>query len=150
VKPAVTAYLLFQLATSWYDSNKDYLTSEFARLESQATAQRKQSLSARFGVRPVIMIATAYEPSAISCGYWARFHRTRTGMRPRRGVVAVDPRVIPFHTKMYIEGYGYGWAEDTGSAIKGNRIDVFFNSYWNARKWGRKKVQVYILKVGRG
>ncbi|MFL0266554.1 3D domain-containing protein [Candidatus Clostridium radicumherbarum] len=60
--------------------------------------------------------------------------------------VAVDPRVIPLGTKLFIEGYGYAVAEDTGGAIKGNAIDVFFETDSECFNWGVKNVNVYILK----
>ncbi|MCJ7690823.1 MAG: 3D domain-containing protein, partial [Clostridiaceae bacterium] len=60
--------------------------------------------------------------------------------------VAVDPRVIPLGTKMYIEGYGYGIAEDVGGAIKGNRIDLFYNTRSESMNWGSRNVNVYVLK----
>lgn len=61
--------------------------------------------------------------------------------------IAVDPRVIPLHTKVYVEGYGFGIAHDTGGAIKGNIIDVFMPSREAAYRWGRKKgVKIYILE----
>lgn len=61
--------------------------------------------------------------------------------------IAVDPKVIPLHTKVYIEGYGFGIAHDTGGAIKGNIIDVFMPSREAAYNWGRKKgVKIYILE----
>lgn len=91
------------------------------------------------------MVATAYSDSKISCGKWAG-GPTAIGFKAQYGVVAVDPRVIPLRTKLYIEGYGYGIAGDTGSAIKGNRIDVCFNTHQEAVKYGRKTVKVYILE----
>jgi uncharacterized protein YabE (DUF348 family)/3D (Asp-Asp-Asp) domain-containing protein len=60
--------------------------------------------------------------------------------------IAVDPKVIPMGTKLYVDGYGFAIAADTGSAIKGNKIDVFFNSYKEACNWGVKYVDVYVLK----
>ena len=71
---------------------------------------------------------------------------TRLGTPLRYGVVAVDPKVIPLGTKLYIEGYGYAVAEDTGGAIKGNRIDLCFTSRAQADNFGRRNVKVYILK----
>ncbi|MHC6181350.1 3D domain-containing protein [Clostridium sp. JNZ X4-2] len=59
--------------------------------------------------------------------------------------IAVDPRVIPLGTKLYVEGYGYAIAEDTGGAIKGNRVDLFFNSGSEAVNWGVKWVNVYVI-----
>lgn len=61
-------------------------------------------------------------------------------------VIAVDPKVIPLGTKVHVEGYGYAIAGDTGSAIKGNKIDVFFSSKSEAYDWGRKKVKIKILE----
>ena len=61
--------------------------------------------------------------------------------------IAVDPTVIPLGTKVYIEGYGFGVAHDTGGAIKGNIIDVFMPSRDAAYTWGRKHgVKMYILE----
>ncbi len=78
-------------------------------------------------------------------GYTYTGNPTCTGIYPSRGTVAVDPQVIPLGTKLYIEGYGYGVAQDTGGMIKGNSIDLFFESRAQALKWGRKSVKVYIM-----
>ncbi len=60
--------------------------------------------------------------------------------------IAVDPKVIPYGTKLFVQGYGFAIAADTGTAIKGNKIDVYFNTYRQACDWGAKYVKVYILK----
>ena len=73
-------------------------------------------------------------------------NRTYSGTVPQRGTIAVDPKVIPLGTKLYVEGYGHGRALDIGSAIKGPRIDVFVDSEREARIWGRKRVKVYVLE----
>jgi uncharacterized protein YabE (DUF348 family) len=70
---------------------------------------------------------------------------TATGIYPYRGVIAVDPKVIPLGTRVYVEGYGYAQAQDTGGLIKGDRIDVFMDTEQEARQWGRRIVQVYLL-----
>lgn len=78
-------------------------------------------------------------------------NNTATGIKPvynPGGVstIAVDPRVIPLGSLVYVEGYGYARAADTGGAIKGNIIDVFFNSESKCTSWGRKYgVDVYIV-----
>ncbi|MCL6479681.1 MAG: ubiquitin-like domain-containing protein [Peptococcaceae bacterium] len=82
------------------------------------------------------VIATAYTHTG---------HNTASGTKPEYGVVAVDPQVIPLGTRMYIEGYGYAKALDTGGAIKGKRIDVFVESYSEADRWGVRTVKVYLL-----
>jgi uncharacterized protein YabE (DUF348 family) len=71
---------------------------------------------------------------------------TASGIYPYKGAVAVDPRVIPMGTNLYIEGYGYAKALDIGSAIKGNKIDLFFETESQAIRWGRRPVKVYILE----
>lgn len=73
-------------------------------------------------------------------------YNTASGVRPHYGVVAVDPGVIPLGTRLYVEGYGYATALDTGGAIRGNRIDVFLESEGDANRWGVRTVRVYILE----
>ena len=72
-------------------------------------------------------------------------NRTATGTNPKVGTIAVDPRVIPLGSKVYVEGYGFAKAEDTGGAIKGNIIDVFLETEHDCRSWGRRKVKIYLL-----
>jgi 3D (Asp-Asp-Asp) domain-containing protein len=93
---------------------------------------------------PVRMHATAYDPGPRSCGKYADGY-TAIGVKARKGVVAVDDRVIPMRTRLYIPGYGFAVAADRGSAIKGNRIDLCFNTYAEAKRWGRRKIKVYLL-----
>ena len=91
--------------------------------------------------RIVTMEASAY---TIHCGSGTGL--TSIGLVPVRGIVAVDPHVIPYYTKMYVPGYGVAMAGDTGGAIVGNRIDLFMDSYEEAINWGRRDVEVYILE----
>lgn len=72
--------------------------------------------------------------------------RTASGKPAAVGRIAVDPRVIPLGTKVYVEGYGFCEAADTGGNIKGNTIDVYFNSAGQCRQWGVRNVTIYILK----
>lgn len=81
-----------------------------------------------------------------STGYTHTGNRTYTDIWPAAGTVAVDPTVIPLRTRLYIDGYGYATAMDIGSAIKGNRIDLFFETKKEALKWGRRTVKVFILE----
>lgn len=60
--------------------------------------------------------------------------------------IAVDRSVFPFGTKLFVEGYGFAVAAETGSAIIGDKIDVFFDTYREACAWGVKYVNVYVLK----
>lgn len=92
-----------------------------------------------------VMEATAYYPGPESCGKYADGY-TYTGKKAGYGVVAVDPRVIRLGTQLYIEGYGKAEAADIGSAIKGNKIDLCYETYKEALRFGRKKIRVYILE----
>jgi len=82
------------------------------------------------------MVATAY----FSGG------KTATGLRARKGIVAVDPSVIPLGTKLYIEGYGEAQAADIGSSIKGNRIDLCFDSLQECKTYGKRTINVYLVE----
>ena len=87
------------------------------------------------------MVATAYTAECIGCSGF-----TASGFRAGHGIVAVDPRIIPLGTKLYIPGYGFAIAGDTGGAIVGNRIDLGFDSLADALDFGRRPVKVYTLK----
>ncbi len=99
--------------------------------------------------RVEVFTATAYDASPADNGIWAG--KTSTGMPLVYGVVAVDPRVIPYGTKMYIESvdgqyiYGYAIAGDCGGAIKGNKVDLFFPSRSTCYSFGRRPVRIYFL-----
>ena len=93
-------------------------------------------------VKCMNMVATGYAAGEAGGSIGSR---TATGMICVFGAVATDPRVIPLGTKMYIEGYGYGFACDTGGAIKGNRIDLAFNRVSECFAHGRKTHKVWIL-----
>lgn len=71
---------------------------------------------------------------------------TASGIPATRGIVAVDPEVIPLGTRLYIPGYGEALAADTGGAIQGNRIDLVVDSYGEAMNFGRQNIDVYILQ----
>jgi len=94
--------------------------------------------------KEIYVTSTAYTASCNGCS-----GSTATGINlhenPNIKVIAVDPSVIPLGTKVYVEGYGYAVAADTGGAINGNKIDVFFPSKTDAYRWGRKTVKIKIL-----
>lgn len=94
----------------------------------------------------ITLNATAYCPCSKCCGSYANGY-TATGMKAGYGVAAVDPKVIPLGTKLYVEGYGYCVAADTGGAIKSNRIDLCYGSHSAALAsgFGHKSVKVYVL-----
>lgn len=95
--------------------------------------------------RVLKMHASAYDPSPATIGPGAT-GRTATGMKATYGVVAVDPKVIPLGSLLYIEGYGFAIASDTGGAIKGNRIDLCYDRRRRALNFGRQTVTVHVLR----
>lgn len=94
--------------------------------------------------KAMVMSATAYYWGPESTGKWADGY-TYTGLKATKGVIAVDPKVIPLGTRVYIDGYGYAIAADIGSAIKGNKIDLCYDTLAEALQWGRRTVNLYIL-----
>ena len=106
--------------------------------------------------RCIEMRASAYDASYESTGKspgHPAYGITATGIRAKKGVVAVDPSVIPLGSRLYVESiqngvssYGYALAADTGGAIKGNKIDLFFQTAREVNNWGVRKVKVYVLE----
>ena len=115
-------------------------------LEGTALKQKLYPLKKRARVwKTITLPATAYYPGPedtwpYTAGY------TASGLKAGYGVVAVDPRFIRMKMPIYVEGYGYAIAADKGGAIKGNKIDLCFDTYEEAVRFGRKNVKVYLLR----
>ena len=90
------------------------------------------------------MRASAYIPRSVGVegGRWTKTERDG---RASHGV-AVDPRIIPLGTRVWIPGYGYALADDIGSAIKGHRIDLRMQEPSRMHIWGVRIVPVYVLE----
>ena len=118
----------------------DITSNSTVKIETLSSRKQLSNTTSKI----LYMNATAYTAYCSGCS-----GTTATGIdlraNPDAKVVAVDPSVIPLGTKLYVEGYGYAVAGDTGGAIKGNRIDLFMASNDDALKWGRKTVKVRIL-----
>ena len=97
---------------------------------------------------PIELEVTAYSPMDNRSGICADSNPnvTATGTKPRLGTVAVNPKVIPYGTKMFIPGYGWGVAEDTGGMIRAREdlIDIVLLSYDEAIRWGRRTKTVWV------
>ena len=93
--------------------------------------------------RKLRMIATAYYPGDPLA--WGDGTVTYLGEKMKRGIVAVDPAVIPLKTRVFVSAYGYGWAGDTGSAIKRKRIDLGVNNRQEEKDYMHVPVTVYLL-----
>jgi peptidoglycan DL-endopeptidase CwlO len=104
-------------------------------VDGLVTAAHAGSASVRLSA-----IATGYAPGCGDSG------TTATGRRPGWGTVSVDPRVIPLYSRLYVSGYGRGRALDTGAAIQGARLDLWFSSCSAAVRWGRRRVLVTVYR----
>jgi 3D (Asp-Asp-Asp) domain-containing protein len=78
--------------------------------------------------------------------YCMRHSLTSRGTGVAYGTIAVDPKIIPYYSKIYVPGYGWGRALDTGGRIKGNKIDIWFPTYRECRQWGRRYVKIKVYK----
>jgi len=99
--------------------------------------------------RRLSMTATAYHAGPRCTNKYPchpAFGITASGLPARVGVVAVDPRIIPLRTKVYIVGYGFAITADTGSGVHGNIIDLFFNTRDECIQFGRRSVTVYVIE----
>lgn len=101
--------------------------------------ERANAAPSRYN-RTLTMTATAYTAYDDGNGNY-----TYRGNFLRKGLVAVDPTIIPLGTRLYIEGYGYAIADDIGGAIKGNKIDLAYENRQDALQFGRQKVTVYVI-----
>ncbi|MET3318959.1 UNVERIFIED_ORG: 3D (Asp-Asp-Asp) domain-containing protein/LysM repeat protein [Peribacillus simplex] len=112
--------------------------------EKEKTTSKSQTTNQSDIEKEITVRATAYTADCQGCS-----GTTATGIdlkaNPDAKVVAVDPSVIPLGSKVYVEGYGYATAEDTGSAIKGNRVDIFIPNEQDALNWGVKNVKIQVL-----
>ncbi|MBH0167506.1 DUF348 domain-containing protein [Fictibacillus sp. 7GRE50] len=127
-------------------SDKIVAVGTKAQPKPQPVVSRSQSASASSssGGREITVTSTAYTANCAGCsGITATGFNLKSN--PNAKVIAVDPSVIPLGSKVYVEGYGYAIASDTGGAIKGNKIDVFFSSQSRAESWGRKSVKIRII-----
>lgn len=118
-------------------------------VQSASVKRKEVTLTDRSEASRLKVTATAYT----SCDFGMQCTGvTATGKKVRKGHIAVDPKVIPLHSKVriisedYPEINGIYYAEDTGSAIKGKKIDIYFNNKKEALQFGRRKVEIAILE----
>lgn len=108
---------------------------------SQSSSEISNNVSR--GGRVVTMMATGYCPCS-KCNWPYAGHPSYLGYPLKHGIIAVDPRVIPMGSSLYVEGYGTGIAADQGGAIKGSHIDLCFSTHQQALNWGVRTVKVTI------
>lgn len=147
------------LVSKKYEVTKENGKEISRKLLSETTVKEKQDKIVSVGTKgDVIQLASRGEESGKevyvnSTAYTASCNgcsgRTATGIdlkaNPNAKVIAVDPSFIPLGTKVYVEGYSYAVAGDTGGSVKGQKIDVFFSSKAEAYRWGNRQVMIKII-----
>lgn len=128
---------IIQAEGKWTKVNhKNKVGYVYSKYVSNSEEKGKETVSLE-NSKKLNVKATAYAGDTI----------TSTGTVPKWGTIAVDPTVIPYGTKVYIPKFDKVFiAEDCGSAIKGNRIDIFMNSEKECNDWGVRDIDVHILK----
>ncbi|WP_042209205.1 3D domain-containing protein [Paenibacillus durus] len=110
-------------------------------------------------IRSFKMTATGYTAGFESTGKHPshpEYGITYSGVKVRRdknavSTIAADPKVLPLGSILYVPGYGYAIVADTGSAIKGHKIDLYFSTTKQVyREWGKQLVEVQLIKRGSG
>jgi 3D (Asp-Asp-Asp) domain-containing protein/predicted nucleic acid-binding Zn-ribbon protein len=120
-------------------------TARTAERRSEATAPVPPVLETTLSAPvPSAETASGERTLTVEASGYAIRGRTATGLPTAWGVVAVDPSVIPLGTKLTIPGYGQGVAADTGGAVRGAKIDLWFPSLAQALAWGRRTVTITI------
>jgi 3D (Asp-Asp-Asp) domain-containing protein len=134
-----------KLSSNTIKPNQVLKVSAAAKAAAKKTTAKAKAPAPAY--KEITVRATAYTASCKGCS-----GITYTGINlkknPNAKVISVDPKVIPLGSKVYVPGYGEAIAADKGSAVKGNKIDVFIPNKQRALQWGSKtiKVKVYIKK----
>ncbi|BAV58906.1 3D domain-containing protein [Candidatus Endomicrobiellum trichonymphae] len=124
--------------------NEQTMAREYSRLVLFKANNAIEKIYDLSKAKKIKMVATAYYPGDPLA--WKDGTITFLGQKMQRGIVAVDPNVIPLKTRLFIPGYGYGYAGDKGSLIRGKRIDLGVNNAKEEKSWRFKDVNVYILE----
>jgi 3D (Asp-Asp-Asp) domain-containing protein/peptidoglycan hydrolase CwlO-like protein len=121
------------------------LTAQASAAEAKAATLPASDGGAGAPTPAPVPVPTSGNQLTVSATGYCLTGTTATGIPTSWGVVAVDPAVIPLGTRMSIPGYGEGVAADTGPAVRGAAIDVWFPSCSQALAWGRKTVTITLL-----
>jgi 3D (Asp-Asp-Asp) domain-containing protein len=160
----MTACMSINMSEKVFSAPKPIPITEYQPIVKQIAPQ--QSIPQKPKTKPISNLNSYESVEVMATGYTAgiestgkssghpQYGITYSGVKVRKGMVstiAADTKVFPLGTLLYIPGYGYGLVADTGSAIKGNKIDLFFlNKKEVYANWGKKKVNVYVLRRGDG
>lgn len=137
----LTIFIMIAVILVWLDSNTLELNNPIKFLPSKDGVSSPLSNP---DTPSHLYIVTAYCPCRKCCGKWANGYFANN--EPVGGLaIAADPS-IPFGTKMYIPGYGIAEVKDRGGAIKGNKLDVYFDTHRAAIEWGKRELVCRVLE----
>lgn len=130
------------------DSARDAQAQLRAEIEAEEQAARARSVKKQSTKTAKVQKAKAGTMTVIATAYTHTGEQTATGTWPEAGrTIATDPRVIPSGTRLKIKGDDTIYvAEDTGSAIKGNKIDIFMDSAAECDNFGRQPIEIEVLE----
>lgn len=143
VKALSVGLCLLSVFSCIFMQPKDYLTAELSVAGDSSVTEVTQVTEIAKPKRKITVVATAYCACESCCGKSDGI--TASGVKARANhTIAVDRNVIPLGTRILYNGIEYV-AEDTGGAIKGNRIDIYFDSHPEALKWGRRTIEIEVV-----
>jgi 3D (Asp-Asp-Asp) domain-containing protein len=150
-------FLTKQPSPTEYNMPLTEQTQTVEKPEAVAPNKKENPLDFLSHLPKVQVVATGYYPGVESTGKGKnhpQYGITYSGVKAVRNIystIAADLKTFPLGTVLYIPGYGYGIVADIGSAIKGNKIDLYFDTIEDVyQKWGKKTVDVYVVQKGNG
>ncbi len=150
VKLLSLSVALLSVCTCIFIQPKDIASAELSVAEGNPVTDTIQVTEVSRPRKTMTVVATAYCSCKSCCGIYAEnrpngvVYTASGAVAKANHTIAVDTSVIPFGTKVIINGNTYV-AEDTGSAIKGNKIDIYFDNHSDALKWGRRTIEIEVV-----
>lgn len=119
-------------------SDSDSYVEHFMEVTAYCDCKKCTSWERNWRLQPVFSTGS-------NKGKVKKIGQTASGAMARKGTIAASSK-FPFGTRMYVPGYGWGTVQDRGGAIKGNRLDLFFETHKAALQWGRQQIPVRIYE----
>ena len=150
VKMLSLSVALLSVCTCIFMQPKDIASAELSVAEGNPVTDTIQVTEVSRPRKTMTVVATAYCSCKSCCGIYAEnrpngvVYTASGAVAKANHTIAVDTSVIPFGTKVIINGNTYV-AEDTGSAIKGNKIDIYFDNHSDALSWGKRTIEIEVV-----
>lgn len=151
VKLLSLSVALLSVCTCIFIQPKDIASAELSVAEGNPVTETIQVTEVSRPRKTMTVVATAYCSCKSCCGIYAEnrpngvVYTASGAVAKANHTIAVDTSVIPLGTKVLYNGTEYV-AEDTGSAIKGNKIDIYFDNHSDALSWGKRTIEIEVVK----